>query len=100
MTLARNPNPLSIQRLHNDVGDAVGVGVGGRATVLKVTAALGGSLAGDADRSTTVGNTVGELVDGTSLVATSETLLVALTVDGNVLWRNQSVLLAWHATEQ
>jgi hypothetical protein len=63
----------------------VRVGVGGRSSVLKVTLAILGALAGNTDGTTTVSDTVGELVNGTSLVATSKTSLVALTVDGNVL---------------
>jgi hypothetical protein len=71
--------------LNDDTGNLVGISVGRGATVLKVTLAVLGDLAGDTDGATTVGNTVRELVDVTGLVATSETLLVALTVDGDVL---------------
>lgn len=44
-----------------------------------------GARPGDTDRGATVGNTVGELVNGTSLMATSKTEGVIITVDGNVL---------------
>jgi len=71
--------------LDDDTCDLVRIGVGGGATVLEVTLAVLGALAGDTDGATTVGNTVRELVDVTGLVATGETLLVALTVNGDVL---------------
>jgi hypothetical protein len=73
------------QSLNDDTGNLVGISVGRGATVLEVTLAVLGDLAGDTDGTTTVGNTVRELIDVTGLVATSETLLVALTVDGDVL---------------
>lgn len=71
--------------LNDDTGNLVGISVGSGATILKVTLAVLGALAGDTDGATTVGNTVRELVDAAGLVATGETLLVALTVDGDVL---------------
>jgi hypothetical protein len=71
--------------LNDDTSDLVRISVGRGATILKVTLAVLGALAGDTDRATTVGNTVRELIDVTGLVATGETLLVTLTVDGNVL---------------
>lgn len=71
--------------LDDDTGDLVGIGVRRGAAVLEVTLAILGDLAGDTDGATTVGDTVRELFDVTGLVATSETLLVALTVDGDVL---------------
>lgn len=71
--------------LNDDTSDLVGVSVRRGATILKVTLAVLGALAGDTDGATTVGNTVRELVDVTGLVATGETLLVALTIDGDVL---------------
>jgi hypothetical protein len=73
------------QSLDDDTGDLVRISVGGGATVLEVTLAILGALAGNTDGATTVGNTVRELVDVTGLVATGETFLVALTVDGDVL---------------
>lgn len=42
-------------------------------------------LPGNADGGATSGDTIGELVDGASLVPAGQALLVALTVDGNVL---------------
>lgn len=65
---------------HEDLGDAVRIGVGGGTTVLKVAVALLSSLAGNADRGTTVGDAVAELVDGAGLVAAGETELVVLAV--------------------
>lgn len=44
--------------LHDDGGNLVGIGVGGGTSVLEVTAALGGSFPRNADRGTTVGNTI------------------------------------------
>jgi hypothetical protein len=70
---------------HQDLGDTVRVGVGGGATILEVTVTLGGALARNADGRATVGNTVAELINGTSLVATSETELVTLAVLLDVL---------------
>jgi hypothetical protein len=72
-------------RLHHDVGNPVGVRVGGRAAVLEVAVALGADLAGNADRRATVCHAPGELVDGASLVTASQAKVVTLTVDGNVL---------------
>jgi hypothetical protein len=73
------------ESLNNNTGDLVGAGVTGGTTVLEVTLAILGDLAGNTDGATTVGNTIAELVDATGLVTTSETLLVTLTIDGNVL---------------
>jgi hypothetical protein len=72
-------------RLHDDASYPVGVGVGGGTAILEVAVAVGGSLTGNADTAAAVGDAVGKLVDGASLVAASETTLVALTVHGNVL---------------
>lgn len=71
--------------LHDNAGDLVGVGVGGGPPVLEVTALLHGTLARNTDGGTAVGDTIRELLDAASLVTASETLLVALTVDGDVL---------------
>ena len=72
-------------RLHDDARDLVGVGVGGGAAILKVAVALGGALAGNADRRAAVGDAVRELVDGARLVAARQALLVVLAVHGDVL---------------
>jgi hypothetical protein len=68
----------------DDAGNLVGAGIAGGTAVLEVTLAILGNLARDTDAATTVGNAVGELVDAASLVTASKTLLVALTVNGNV----------------
>ena len=65
--------------------DEVGVGIGGRTTVLKISFALGLSVTSNTDGGATVGNAVAEGVDVGGLVGTGETKVVALSVDGNVL---------------
>ena len=59
--------------------------VGGRTPVLQVTITLSGDVTGDTDRSTTVGNARAESSDVTGLVATSETHVVVVSVDSDVL---------------
>ncbi len=76
---------LAENRSHENLGHTVRVGVGSGTTVLKVAKALGGSFAGDADGAATVGDTVGELLDGARLVAAGEALLVVLAVLLNAL---------------
>jgi hypothetical protein len=61
------------------------IGIGSWASVLKVTVTLVATLSWDTDGCATVGNTVSERVDATSLVSASKTHGVVLTVDGNVL---------------
>lgn len=70
---------------HHNLGDTVRVGVGGGATILKVSVTLGGALTRNTDGRATVGDTIAELINGTSLVAASETELVALAVLLDVL---------------
>mmetsp|Transcript_43905 Transcript_43905/g.110679 ORF Transcript_43905/g.110679 Transcript_43905/m.110679 type:complete len:229 (+) Transcript_43905:48-734(+) len=72
-------------RLDELGGDHVGVNVGGGAAVLEVALACPIHVTADADRRATVGNTPGELVDGGSLVETSQTTLVSSTVHSDVL---------------
>lgn len=72
-------------RLHDDTSDLVRIGVGSRATILKVPEALSGAFPGNTDGGTTVGNAIRELVDSTSFVSAGETLLVVLAVDSDVL---------------
>lgn len=74
----------TVNGLHNDTGDLVRVGIGGGTSVLEVTVALGGNLTGNTDGCATVGDTICELVDGTSLVPSGKTELVALAVNENV----------------
>lgn len=68
------------QRTDN-ASNGIRIRVRSRTTILKVTVALGSALARDTDGRATVGHAVGEGVDGTGLVATSETLLVTFAVD-------------------
>lgn len=70
--------------LNDDTSDLVGAGVTGRTAVFEITLAVLGRLAGNTDAATTVGDTVAELVDIPGLMTAGETLLVALSVDGDV----------------
>lgn len=79
----------TVDGLHDDAGDLVGIGIRSGTTVLEVAVALGGALAGDTDRCATVGDAVGEGFDGAGLVAASKTGLVALTVDEDVCERKK-----------
>lgn len=71
--------------LHNDTRNLVRVGVGRRATVLEVTVALGAAFPRNTDRGTAVRDAVCERVDRAGLVTAGKTLIIALTIDGNVL---------------
>lgn len=84
--------PKAIQRfqdrtysLNDDTSDLVRASIAGGAAVLEVTLAILSHLARNTNATTTVGNTVAELINAAGLVAASETLLVTLTVDSNVL---------------
>ena len=82
----------SSNKTHHDYArDLIRVGVGSGPAVLKVAVALGGTFAWNTDRRATVGDTPCELVDGTGLVATGKTELVALAVDENVCESQRSV---------
>lgn len=76
---------LTAYSFDDDAGDLVRVGVAGGSAVFKVTLAVLGDLARDTDAATAVGNAPAELVDVAGLVATGQTILVAFTVDGDVL---------------
>lgn len=67
--------------LHDNAGDTIRIGIGSRAAIFEVTVPLGANLPGNADGGTTVGDTPGELVDGASLVAACETLVVVLACE-------------------
>lgn len=67
------------------LGDAVGVAVAGRATILKVAVAVVVGLARNANRSTTVGDSPRELANVSSFVVASQTALVVFTTLGVVL---------------
>jgi hypothetical protein len=71
--------------LNDDTSDLVGISVRRGAAVLEVSLVIFRDLARDTNGATTVGDTVRELINVTGLVATSETLLVTFTVDGDVL---------------
>lgn len=71
--------------LHQDTGDLVRISVGSWSSILKISIALVRALSWDADRGTTVGNTIRELINATSLMSAGETEGVVLTIDGNVL---------------
>lgn len=71
--------------LDHDTGDLVWVAVGRWTTVLEVSVTLVGAFTWNTDRGTTVGDTIGERVDGASLVLAGETEFVIGTVDGDVL---------------
>jgi hypothetical protein len=89
--LRRNANVFgrnlvaTAESLNDDTSNLVRISVTSGAAVLEVTLAILGALAGNANATTTVGNTVAELVDVTGLVTTSKTFFVTLTVDRNVL---------------
>lgn len=71
--------------LDDNTSDLVGVSVRGRATILEVTLAVLGDLAGNTDGAASVSDAVRELFDVAGLVTTGQTLLVTLAVDSNVL---------------
>lgn len=71
--------------LGHDTTDKVGVDVGGGSSVLKVAVALLGNGSGDSDGAASVGNTRRKGADGAGLVSTSQSHVVVLAVDGNVL---------------
>lgn len=71
--------------LHHYAGNPVGVRIGGWSSVLKVSITLVATFSWNTNGSTTVGDTVCEGVDRTSLVSAGKTHAVVLAVDGNVL---------------
>jgi hypothetical protein len=68
------------RRLNENAGDTVRVDVGCRATVLKVSIALGADVAGNTDRGTTVRDTSRELGDRGSLVTPGQALIIVLSI--------------------
>ena len=56
------PN-LPIHRLDDDTSDLVGIGVGGRSSVLEVAFALLCTLSGHSDRGASIGNAPSELLE-------------------------------------
>jgi hypothetical protein len=75
---------------HNHSGNDIRVHVGRRASILEITIPIGLSGAGNTARATSVGNTVRELIDGSSFMLSCETALVTSTVGCDVF----GVLLA------
>jgi hypothetical protein len=72
-------------RLHHDASNLIWVGVGSWSSVLKVTISLVTTFSWNTDRCATVGNTISEGINVTSLVFTGKTHGVVLSVNGNVL---------------
>jgi hypothetical protein len=84
-TLFSHPHHLVKEGgLDNDGGDSVGVNVGSRSAIFQVAVALLSNVTGDSNRSTSVGNTGGKGGHAGSLVLTGKTLVVVLSVNGNV----------------
>lgn len=84
-TLLASPlNLVEEGGLDEDGGDPVWVDVGGGSSVFQVAEALGGDMPGDSNRSTSVGDTGRERSHRSRLVLAGKTLLVVLSVDGNV----------------
>lgn len=85
---------LALERgLDEQAGDGVGVHVGCRAAILKVSIALELHGQWDADGRATVGGTRAEGVDVAGLVLASQTLLVAGAILGDVLGMGLAQLL-------
>lgn len=61
------------------------IGIGSWSSVFKVTVTLLATFSGDTDGATTVGNTISEGVDATSLMSASKTKGVVLSINGDVL---------------
>ena len=76
---------VNVGRVKDLARHDVGIHVGSRAAVLKVSLSSLLGEVGNADRRTTVGDSVRELVDGSGLVLAGEAKLVILSVHGNVL---------------
>jgi hypothetical protein len=72
-------------RLHHDTSDLIGISIGSWSSVFKVTVSLSTTLSWDSDRCATVGNTICEGIDATSLVFTSKAHGVIFSVNSNVL---------------
>jgi len=78
---------LSVENggLNNDAGHTIRIDVGSGAPVLQVTVTLSSNVTGDPNGSTTVSNARAEGSDVTGLVATSETHVIVISVDSDVL---------------
>lgn len=71
--------------LNHNTSNLVGASVGSWTTVLEVSIALLGARSWNTDGRPTVGNTIGELINGTSLVPSSKTESIVVTVNSDVL---------------
>jgi hypothetical protein len=71
--------------LDDDSSDLVGISIAGRSPVLEVALTLLGAHTRDTNAGTTIGNTPVEFVDAASLMSASQTSIVTLTVDLDVL---------------
>jgi len=69
---------------HDLSSNKVRIGIGTGPSVLEVTTSLGLGIPSNSHTSSTVGNTEGEIVNASSLELSSQTQLVALSVNGNV----------------
>src|SRR5438045_2325724 len=77
--------PSVTYSLHHDTSNSVGVSVRSWSSVLEVTVALVAALPWDTDGSTTVRNTISELINGAGLMSAGETHVIVLTIDCDVL---------------
>mmetsp|Transcript_19067 Transcript_19067/g.35941 ORF Transcript_19067/g.35941 Transcript_19067/m.35941 type:complete len:383 (+) Transcript_19067:143-1291(+) len=71
--------------LDKELSDSVRVTVRGRTTVFEISLSSRLGASWDTNGASTVGDAKGEALDGSSLVLAGKTLLVVLTVGGNVL---------------
>ena len=72
--------------LDYDTSDLVRVSIASWPSVLKVSLSFPRALSWNPDTGATVGHAPAETLDATGLVTTGQTLLVALSVHGNVLF--------------
>merc|ERR1711881_693641 len=75
----------TIDSLHHNTSNLVRVGIRSWSSILEVTVTLVATFSGDTDGATTVGNTISERVDATSLMSASKTQSVVLSVNCDVL---------------
>jgi hypothetical protein len=81
----RKEKRLEEGSLDHDAGDLIRVDVRGRSSVLKVASALLGDVTGDSNGAASVGDAPGELANVSGLVLARQSLVVVLSVDGDVL---------------
>lgn len=85
IVLLTKPRLVEEGGLDKNGSDSVRVNVGSRSSVLEVTVALGSDMSGNSDGGSSVGDTSRERGHRGGLVFTGKTLVVVLTVNGNVL---------------